>query len=152
MFIRMPNDEWCLSKHSEDKIISYTFLRSPIKDSSGRAISPAILIYIDDAKIFDKNVTKFSITKRGNFVNVGLKLDKISSPSDKGYPIAYKNSLFMKTSYTDKNNMEHILYTAYIINNDDKGIQIYMDMTKDISKTCETEFMQAFKSIKEIKK
>jgi transcriptional antiterminator len=48
-----------------------------------------------------------------------------------------------------ENARAHNLYMIHIINKDSKGIQIYLDMTKDIEKDYEQEFWTVIRSIRE---
>ena len=58
--------------------------------------------------------------------------------------------MLITASYSDK-GLDHIFYMVYIITKDDKGIQLYMDMTKDIAYKYEKEFWTTLQSIKELK-
>jgi hypothetical protein len=58
--------------------------------------------------------------------------------------------MLITASYSDK-GLGHILYMVYIITKEDKGIQLYMDMTKDIADKYEQEFWTTLQSIKELK-
>jgi len=147
MFLQLPNDEWFLTDHSDKGLIHYIFKRNEIVDSLGRSIIPAIMLYIDDVKDYNNDLITYSLNKRIIFKDV--KVQKTFVPSDKYFPLSYKNAIVMITSYTDK-GINHILYIAYIINDDNIGIQIYMDMTKDIADKYEKEFWTTLQSIKEM--
>jgi hypothetical protein len=150
MSLQLPNDEWKLAQRSNAGQVSYIFKRNPITDDQGNAIIPAIMVFVEDAKKYEKDVTLYSITKRLPFRSKGLKIDTTLIQSNKNYPLTYKNAYFMKASYTE-NGLAHILYMIHIINNDDKGIQIYLDMTTAITDKYEQEFWTTIRSIKEIK-
>jgi hypothetical protein len=145
MSISMANSEWGLAKEGEG---NYIFKRKAITDSKGREIVPAIMVYIEDASEYDQDVTNYSIAKRPQFQGKGIKVDKILIHENEGYPLSYKNSYLTMCSYTD-NGLDHILYMIHIINKDNKGIQIYMDMTKSVADKYSEEFWTTMKSIKE---
>jgi hypothetical protein len=149
MFIRLPNTEWELTNKPDGRIIQYIFKRTPIEDKEGREIIPAIMVYVEDAAKYNQDVTLFSIEKRMQFRSKGIKVDKISIHEDKDYPLTYKNGYLTTCSYSDSNGLDHILYMIHIINKDNKGIQIYMDMTKDIVDEYGQEFLTTMKSIRE---
>jgi hypothetical protein len=54
----------------------------------------------------------------------------------------------MKASYT-QNGIDHIFYMAHIIDKHDQGIQLYLDMTKDLGDQYEEEFLTTIRSIKD---
>jgi len=145
MSIRMSNSEWALAKKGEG---NYVFKRNAITDNEGRKIVPAIMIYIEDASEYNQDVTNYSLAKRLQFQGKGITVDKILIHENKDYPISYKNSYLTMCSYTD-NGLDHILYMIHIINKDNKGIQIYMDMTKSVEDKYSKEFWTTMKSIKE---
>jgi hypothetical protein len=150
MLIQMPNDNWNLTNKDEGSVSSYIFKRNSITDSEGREIIPAIMIYVEDASKYDQDVTTYSITKRLQFQGRGITVEKILSYESPEYPISYKNSYLTICNYSD-NGLRHILYMIHIINSDNKGIQIYMDMTQDLVDGYASEFWNAMKSIKELK-
>ena len=150
MFIKLPNDEWRLAQQPNKSQTGYIFKRTPVTDAQGDSIIPAIMVFVDDAKEYKKDVTLYSINKRAPIMSKGVKIDSTLIQSDRDYPLTYKNAFFMKASYTEK-GLDHILYMIHIINKDDKGIQIYLDMTKGIADKCEDEFWTTIQSIKEIK-
>lgn len=149
MFLRLPNDEWSLSDHSGKQLVQYIFKRNEIIDSKGLAIIPAIMIYIEDASYYNQDLVLYSMQKRLQFTGKNIKIGKkILIPDDKDFPFpSFKNAMVIPASYTD-NGTEHILYMVYIITMDNKGIQLYMDMTADIAKDYEEEFWITLRSIK----
>jgi hypothetical protein len=150
MFLKLPNDEWFLAKHSDEElIIQYVFKRNEIIDPSGRSIVPAIMLYVENAKEFEQDVVLYSAQKRLAFLKIDIKVEKILIPSSQEFPISYKNAILMKTNYSN-NGFEHVLYMVYIITKDNKGVQLYMDMTKDIAAEYEKEFLTTLQSIKEL--
>jgi hypothetical protein len=148
MFLQLPNDEWSLADKSDKGLMQYIFKRNEIVDSSGRAIVPAIMLYIEDVK--DQDLVTYSMQKRLGFSKNAIKVEKILTPSNKDFPLPYKNAMVMMTSYTDM-GLDHILYMVYIITKENKGLQLYMDMTKGIAGEYEKEFWTALQSIKELK-
>jgi antitoxin component YwqK of YwqJK toxin-antitoxin module len=149
MFIKLPNDEWRLIEHPDKSQSGYIFKRTAVVDEQGDSIIPAIMVYVEDAKEYKKDIVLFSINKTGPFVSKGVKIDSTLFPQRKNFPLTYKNALFMKASYTEK-GLGHILYMIHIINKNDKGIQVYLDMTKSIADKCDEEFWTTIRSIKEI--
>ena len=152
MFLKLPNDEWSLADKSDKGLIQYIFKRNEIIDPNGRAIVPAIMLYIEDAKDFKQDLVVYSFQKRSAFAKKGIKINnKILIPTDKEFPFpSFKNSMLITASYSDK-GLDHIFYMVYIITKDDKGIQLYMDMTKDIADKYEQEFWTTLQSIKQLK-
>lgn len=148
MFIKLPNSDWELTEKTEGPAAEYLFKRSPVKDGEGRQIIAAIMVYVEDATKYEQDVTLFSIEKRLPFQQKGVKVDKISIHENQDYPISYKNNYLTICSYTD-NGLDHVLYMIHIINKENKGIQIYMDMTKSIYDKYGQEFWTAMKSIRE---
>lgn len=147
MFIQLPNDEWSLTNKVTNDLTQYIFKRNEIIDSLGRTIIPAIMLYIEDAKEYDQDLVQYSIRKRMMFKSVSLKVDSIITPSSNDYPIPYENSLITLTSYSDK-GFDHILFMIHIITKENKGIQLYMDMTKELAAEYEQEFWTTLKSLK----
>jgi antitoxin component YwqK of YwqJK toxin-antitoxin module len=150
IFIELPTDDWSLFSHTNDKLIQYIFKREEVTDSLGRSIIPAIMLYVEDAKGYKQDLVFYSINKRMAFKNKGIVVDSILSPDKENYPLALKNSLIILTSYSDK-GFDHILFMIHIITKSDKGIQLYMDMTKEIAPKYEEEFWNTIRSLKEIK-
>jgi antitoxin component YwqK of YwqJK toxin-antitoxin module len=152
MFLKLPNDEWYLADNSDKGLTQYIFKRNEITDPKGRAIVPAIMLYIEDAKDFKQDLVVYSMQKRLAFAKKNIEINnKILIPTDKEFPFpSFKNAMLITASYSDK-GLEHIFYMVYIITKDDKGIQLYMDLTKDIADKYEQEFWTTLESIKELK-
>jgi hypothetical protein len=150
MLLYMPNYSWKLVDYQKGNLTQYIFKRESINNKSGSDIIPAIMIYIDDAREYKQDITTYSMWKQKPFMEKGVKVDKILTWNDIDYPLSYTNSLFYKCHYT-ADNIEHILYMIHIINKRNKGIQIYMDITKDVDEQYIGEFMAVLKSIKEQK-
>ncbi|RAV98433.1 hypothetical protein [Pseudochryseolinea flava] len=146
MIFQVPNKEWSLATKKEGDLVSYIFKRNPVTDSNGRKIIPAMMIYVEDAADYDQDVTMYTINKRLQFQ---VDVDKMMIHENENYPISYKNSIVTMCRYSD-GGLDHILYMIHIITKENKGIQIYMDMTKDLVGEYEQEFWEAMKSIKEI--
>jgi hypothetical protein len=148
MTLALPNKKWKLATHSGNGTFEYIFKRDPIPDSSGRQIIPAIMVYVEDAEKYQQDVTLFSITKSGPFLQRGVKIDQTLIQTKKEYPLTYKNAFFIKASYT-QDGLAHILYMIYIINKANKGIQVYLDMTKELEERHGQEFWTTIRSIRE---
>lgn len=144
--IQMPNEEWSLSNKREEDPTSYIFKRNSIVDNEGRAIIPAIMIFIEDASKYEQDVIKYSLAKRLQFQGRGIKVDKVMIHENKDYPISFKNSVLTMCTYSD-NGLDHILYMVHMITEDNQGIQVYMDMTKELADDYSDEFWTAMKSI-----
>lgn len=151
MFLQLPNEEWYLTHHSGTDLVEYVFKRNAIQDSQGRAIVPAIMLYIEDARSFNQDLLVYSMQKRLQFSKKNIQINnKILIPTDKEFPFpTFKNSMLITASYAD-NGIEHVFYMSYIITKDNKGIQLYMDMTKDIAPKYEKEFWTTLNSIKNL--
>ena len=152
MFLQLPNYEWFLANYSDKKVTQYIFKRNKIIAPNGKSIVPAIMLYIEDAKDYNQDVILYSLQKRLAFSKINLQINsKILIPADKEFPFSsFKNAMLITASYSD-NDFEHIFYMVYIITEENKGIQLYMDMTKDIAEKYEKEFWTTLQSIKELK-
>lgn len=147
MAIQFPSTKWSLTSKTPGNMTEYIFKREEIKDNKGRQIIPAIMIYVEDASGFE-DLTVYSFMKQKPLVTNGVKIDKILTHESEDYPISYKNSYWYKCQYT-QGDFDHILYMIHIINKDKIGIQILMDMTKEIADEYESEFIETLKTIKE---
>jgi len=152
MFLQLPNDDWFLADNSNNKgLTQYIFKRNEIIDPDGRSIVPAIMLYIEDAKDYKQDLVVYSLQKRLAFSKTKIQINKILTPNDKEFPFSsFKNAMLTIASYSD-NGFDHVFYMLHIINKDNKGIQLYMDMTKDIAGEYEKEFWTTLQSIKELK-
>ena len=146
--LKLPNEKWKLSNDDGNRKEGYFFKREPFIDSNGRKIIPAIMLFIEDATSFKKDVVLFSRVKRQSFLDKGATLDETLIQSDKKYPLQIKNGMFLRCSYK-RNDIDHILYMVHIITKRDKGVQLYLDMTADIAEVCEPEFQVAMRSLTE---
>lgn len=147
MTIQFPSTKWNLTSKTPGNMTEYIFKREEITDNKDRQIIPAIIIYVEDASGFE-DLTVYSFMKQKPFVTTGVKIDKVLIHEYEDYPISYKNSYWYKCHYTQE-DFDHILYMVHIINKDKMGIQILMDMTKEIADEYETEFIETLKTIKE---
>jgi antitoxin component YwqK of YwqJK toxin-antitoxin module len=150
MFMKLPNSDWDLVQKVEGAKAAYIFKRAAVQDKDGMKIIPAIMVYAEDAKEYNQDVTVFSTLKRMQFKGRGIKVDKILGYDSKDYPLSYKNSLLTMCSYST-DGMDHILYMIHIINKNNKGIQVYMDITKSLPDEYEKEFWVTMRSLKEIR-
>jgi hypothetical protein len=150
LYIKLPGKEWKLAEKTQKPSPGYIFKREEIHGPNGNIIIPGIMIYTEDAKDFNGDIISYSISKRMAFADMGLKFDKILVQNSKDYPLTFKNAIFMKASYTIVGE-DHLLYMIHIINSKNQGIQILMDMTKDIAEEYEHEFIEATKSLRELK-
>jgi hypothetical protein len=145
--MKLPNNQWSLAVNKGP--VNYIFKRQPIKDAEGRDIIPAIMIYVQDASSYKQDVTRFLGQKMQPLTDKGVKAEKVLIQQDKDYPLSYKNAVFVQGAYT-ANDVDHVIYMIYIIDKNDKGIQIYLDMTKEVYSIYGHEFWDFIHSIKEI--
>ena len=153
MFLQLPNDEWFLADYSTNSkgFTGYIFKRNEITDPNGQPIIPAIIIGIEDAKDYKQNLILYSLQKRAAFSEANIQINKILAPNDKEFPFSsFKNAMLIIASYSE-NDFDHVFYMLYIITKKNKGIQLYMDMTKDIANEYEKEFWTTLQSIKKLK-
>jgi antitoxin component YwqK of YwqJK toxin-antitoxin module len=153
LYIKLPNSFWSLADKRTNGRTQYIFRREPIIDSLGRAITPSIMLFVEDASQYKQDVTQFSIVRQTQIKEQGVETEKILTPdNDEDYPLSIKKSYIFKCHYTDGTSvrLEHLLYMVYIITREDKGIQMYMDMTKSVAPGYEEEFISIIKSMKEI--
>ena len=152
MSLQLPNNEWFLANYSDKGFTQYTFKRNEITDLHGRIIVPAIMLYIEDAVNYEQDIIVYSLQKRLALSKMNIQLtDKILIPDEKEFPFSsFENAILLTGTYSD-NGFDHIIYMLYIINEEDKGIQLYMDMTKDIADKYEKEFWTTLQSIKKLK-
>jgi len=148
MFLKLPNSNWNLTDKIDGNIAQYYFKRMPIIDKNGNKIIPAIMVFVENASKYEQDVVLYSVCKRKPFVENGIKIEETLIQENENYPLTYKNALFMKSSYTS-GGLDHILYMMHIITKENKGIQVYMDMTKDIVVDYESEFWTTIKSMRE---
>jgi len=148
LYLKMPNSLWAFdSKNPAKALTEYIFKRQFIKDKYGRQIVPSIIVITEDASVFAQDVLAYSYYKQDLFEDTNLEIDKRSVPGDIEYPLSCNNSIILKSHYT-KDNITHLLYQVFIINSDNTGIDIYMDMTLDIAEEYEHEFLDAIRSIR----
>ena len=140
--IDIPTTAYHLRPRQEQNgFVVYAFKRDPIQDSAGRSIIPNVAVVIEnvDPKM---DVVTYSVNKRGN---AAFDVDQMFIHGD-GI-IDFANAVGYKGSYTDQNNMKHIVYVVHAINGD-KGIQIIMDTTADTFPSIDPEFRKILKSIR----
>jgi hypothetical protein len=148
--INLPNDNWSLANKPEAKgTINYIFKRNAIVDSHGFKIVPAIMVQYSTVQ-YKGNATQYMLDNIGEFAKKGLDIQKVFNSDDEGYPLTYKNASLIKGFY-NQNGIIHTIYLIYIINKKGFVVQVNMDMTNDISVKCNSEFLAAMRSIKEIK-
>ena len=145
--LKFPNSKWSLT---ESKSGEYTFKREAVTDSKGRENIPSIVIYVGNAEQYDQELTMFVSSKQQPRLKNGMKIDNTLTRGTPNYPLSCKNSIIYKCSYSDK-DIEHNQFMIYIINQNDKGIQIYMDLAKDLAPEYLQEFLTIIQSIKDQK-
>ncbi|MGZ3753420.1 MAG: hypothetical protein ACXVB0_20025 [Mucilaginibacter sp.] len=140
----LPNNHWHLTASTPS--VQYLFKRDPVTNAVGRQIIPAIMILAEDASNFKQDVALFCSKKMQPFQDRGVKVPQLLIWQDKDYPVAIRNSILARGEYVDK-DVAHIIYMIYIIDRHDKGIQVYLDMTKDIAAQYEPEFLKTIRSL-----
>jgi hypothetical protein len=145
--LQLPNDKWKLSADSDSTQGSFIFKREPVKDAHDRLIIPAIMVFVEDAKRYDGDIVVFATNKQASFQKRGVEIGKIQIATDKGCPLTYRNGILYKCSYTQA-GMDHILYMIYLMDKNN-GIQLYLDMTKDLGEQYEAELLTTIRSVKE---
>ncbi len=78
-----------------------------------------------------------------------MKVDKIYTHENNEYKITINNLVLYKCSYSEK-EFDHIFYMIHMITKNNKGVQVYLDMTKEITSEFEKEFVETIESLKEI--
>jgi antitoxin component YwqK of YwqJK toxin-antitoxin module len=149
IFMKMPNSNWFLAEKIDEKVNGYIFKRESITASNGKEIIPAIMVFTEDASEYKGNIILYSTLKRKAFSNVEMGIDKVLSQSNDDYPLDIKNSIIYEANYT-LDGEKHYFIMAHIITKDNVGIEIYLDMTKDIADEYKHEFWKVLMSIKEL--
>ncbi|MBS1503040.1 MAG: hypothetical protein JST32_13315 [Bacteroidetes bacterium] len=81
-------------------------------------------------------------------IDNGVTTNRMLIQDDKDYPLTYRNAIFVDGKYTSR-GIEHVIYLIYIIDKHDNGIQVYLDMTKEVAGVYGQEFWDVIHSIKE---
>jgi hypothetical protein len=147
IFLRLPNDSWHLTPTPPGNPIQYIFKRDVIMDSKGQSIIPAIMVWYTSATNYDNDLTLLIKERLGSMPM--LVTEKVLRPTDKGYPLPFKNAAFYKTSYVERGEA-HVLYIIYYINKKGLAFQIGLDMTKDINARYDAEFWETIRSLKDL--
>src|SRR5215813_5404075 len=87
LHLQLPNDKWKPAPNCDTAAGTLTFKREPVADSQNRSIIPAIMVFVEDAKQYEDDITIFSINKQAAFQERGVKLGKIQFGSGKGCPL-----------------------------------------------------------------
>lgn len=138
--------DWQLATQQGGDFAQYIFKRNPIVNDRGLNIVPAVMIFVEDARRYNQDIVLYTTNKGRPFEGRNLLVDRMLIHSSEDYPLSFKNSLIKLCSYTDA-DMDHVLYMIYLITTDNKGVQIYMDMTRDVANPYLDEFWTAMKSI-----
>ena len=147
LIFQLPNDEWHIAVNKPPG--EYIFKRNGVTDSKGNLVIPAIMMYAEDATGYKQDVALFASKKMQPFTDQGVKPQHFLTYKDVGYPLNFKNGIYIKGIYT-ANNIDHVIYMIYLIDKHNKGIQVYMDMTTEVAKEYEPEFWVTIKSLKEV--
>ena len=138
---KLPNEKWELkdSQKANGKVV-YFYKREPIIDSKNRSIIPNISFIIEDV---DKStdVVLYSAQKR---LSAPFDVKEVFTYEDS--LINYKNAIGYKGIYSDKNGIEHTVFVIHLIN-EDKGVQIFFDITTELFSEYEDEFITTMQSI-----
>ncbi|HVS92417.1 MAG TPA: hypothetical protein VHE59_10310 [Mucilaginibacter sp.] len=144
--LNLPKNEWHLAVNEAPR--HYIFKRNPVIDSTGRQIIPAIMVYVEDASGFQQNVSIFCSKHMQPLIDNGVTTNRMLIQDDKDYPLTYRNAIFVDGKYTSR-GIEHVIYLIYIIDKHNNGIQVYLDMTKEVAGVYGHEFWEVIHSIKE---
>jgi hypothetical protein len=147
LIMKLPNDNWSLAVNKQPSM--YVFKRKPIIDAEGRSVIPAIMVYAEDATDYKQDVPSFWAEKTKPFIDKGLTTVKVLTWQDKDYPLSMKGAIFVQGAYTDQGT-DHVLYMNYMIDKHNTGIQVYLDMTKELFATYGNEFWDTIHSIREL--
>ena len=146
--LMLPDSSWHSSHETDTAKGIYFFKRNPVIDSQDRSIIPAIMVFVEDATKYEGDLVTFSVNKLAKFAHRGIHMDEAMFPINKDCPLTYKNGMVEKCSYTDQ-NIQHRIYMIFLIDKQNHGIQMYLDMTKSIGKKYEDEFVDVIRSITE---
>ena len=146
--LSFPNKEWRLAINKSPA--QFIYKRSPITDSKGNSVIPAVMIYTEDASGYNKDVGLFWGQKMQPLTDKGVKTTEVLTWQNKKYPLSITNGILVTGTYT-ANDVAHIIYMVYIIDKHDKGIQIYLDMTTEVQASYGNEFWDVIRSIRELK-
>ncbi|MEZ4936890.1 MAG: hypothetical protein R2799_04785 [Crocinitomicaceae bacterium] len=140
----LPNDKWSLAdQKSMEGLSLYVFKREGLLDSDGREVISNIAVIIEHAPD-TLGVVEFSLFKR---MQVPIQIEKVLTSMDEQPLLHFVNAIGYKGSYTDENELAHTVYIVHLIN-ENKGVQIIMDITSNLFGVIEEEFLETLKSIK----
>jgi hypothetical protein len=148
LILQLPLESWTLEEINEVNIKGYIFKRTPLTDSMGRNIIPAIMIFVEDASMYDGNIIAYSASKRQAFRNYRININKVMSHNMEDYPLSIGNSIIYESRYV-LDEIEHFFIMAHIITRTNMGVQMYLDMTSEIAQEFGHEFWQVLKTVSE---
>lgn len=118
----------------------YRYKRSPIETRDGKQVIPNITVVVE--KVPDStNIMVFATTKR---IKTPFDIDEVFT-SERGL-LKYENSIGYRGGYTDRNGIRHSIIIIYLINKN-KGVQVVMDITRELYDEYRGEFDDLIGSI-----
>jgi hypothetical protein len=118
----------------------YRYKRIPIETSDGRQVIPNITVVVETVQD-SLNVMVFSAMKR---VKTPFDVEEVFT-SEKGL-LQYQNAIGYRGGYTDKTGIRHTILIIYLINKN-KGVQMVMDITRELYDDYKGEFEDVIRSI-----
>ena len=143
----LPNKKWKLNvkDKNEDKLV-YIYKREPITDSQQRKVVPNIAFIIEEVQD-STDIIIYSLNKR---MNAPFEINQVFTHEGSNSKINLSYAIGYKGTYHDKSEIEHTVYVIHIINNN-KGVQVILDMTSEVFVKYEKEFLKTMKSLHTIK-
>ena len=126
--------------NKEQNATIYRYSRSAIETQDGNKVIPAITVIVESMQdSFD--VMVFSAMKR---VKMPFDIEEVITP-DKGL-LQYQNAIGYRAGYTDRSSVRHTIIIIYLVNKT-KGVQVVMDITRDLFDEYRGEFDEVIRSI-----
>lgn len=125
--------------HVQNAIV-YRFKRVPIETPDGKQVIPNITVVIETVQD-SMDIMIFSATKR---VKTPFDVEEVIT-ADKGL-LQYQNAIGYRGGYTDRTGIRHSIIIIYLINKN-KGVQIVMDITRELYDEYRGEFDDLIRSI-----
>ncbi len=142
----LPNNKWKINNDEFKQAFIYNYEREAIIDKQGTRIIPVIAFIVETIPA-GTDVVQYSIAKRSSDRR-GLKISEVFSWDTNKTKITYKNAVGYKGTYIDDDTgKEHTIYWIHLINND-KGVQVIMDMTSELVVKYGAEFLKSIESIR----
>jgi len=125
--------------HIQNAII-YRYKRTPIETSDGKQVIPNITVVVETVKD-SLDIMVFSAMKK---IKTPFDVEEVITP-DKGL-LQYQNAIGYRGEYTDRTGIRHSIIIIYLINKN-KGVQMVMDITRELYDEYRGEFDDVIRSI-----